>query len=828
MSVIDINPSSPTYHRVIDANPATTELDPIPVASVPQGISVTPGTQGARAYVVNSNLNTVTVIDIDPNSPTYNRVVDTDDIANGVNNIAVGGTPYRIVISPDGTRAYVMRLSGDDVAVIDIEPGSPTYNRLTDADPDTPAIDTYPVGDSPDGIAITPDGTRLYVTSADDGTITVINLPAATHQTDVTSVALPGILPSGTVVTGADGTSYVLGTNYDLATGQYTTAYVMVFDPADPANPTTITLPGNNPVGTVVTGADATAYQTSNDYDPATGQYTTYVTVIDPADPANPTTITLPGKNPVGTMVTGADGTAYQTSAGNDPATGQNTYQVTVIDPADLGDPTTITLPGNPYYSLVTGADGTAYQISEGNDPATNQYTAYVTVIDPANPADPTTITLPGNNLYGSVVTAADGTAYQTSAGNDPVTGQYTAYVTVIDPANPANPTTITLPGNNLYGSVVTAADGTAYQTSAGNDPATNQYTAYVTVIDPANPANPTTITLPGNNLYGSVVTAADGTAYQTSRDYDSATGQYTTAYVTVIDPANPANPTTITLPGNNPTGTVATGADGTAYQTSAGYDHAAGHYTAAYLTVIDPADPANPTTITLPGNNLYGSVATGADGTAYQTSNDYDSASGPVHRLLRDGHRPRRPGQPHHHHPARQQLVWLGGHRCRRYRLPHRRRLRSRRRPLHRRLRDGHRPRRPGQPHHHHSAGQQHPRLGGRRRRRYRLPNQRRLRLRHRPVHHRLRDGHRPRQPGQPHHHHPARQHPGDRGGQRCRRHRLPNQHRIRLHHRPIHRLCDDHQHRSASSRVDPVNAFHRTAPLRNMPPMASKDHGK
>jgi DNA-binding beta-propeller fold protein YncE len=35
---------------------------------------------------------------------------------------------------------------------------------------------TIPVGSSPDGVAVSPDGTHLYVTNFDDNTVSVISL----------------------------------------------------------------------------------------------------------------------------------------------------------------------------------------------------------------------------------------------------------------------------------------------------------------------------------------------------------------------------------------------------------------------------------------------------------------------------------------------------------------------------------------------------------------------------------------------------------------------------------------------------------------------------
>jgi DNA-binding beta-propeller fold protein YncE len=71
----------------------------------------------------------------------------------------------------------VVNSSGDSVSVIDIDPTSPTYNQVIDTNPSTPPLDNVGVG-NPLGIGITPDGTRAYVTNTSNDTITVIYLSA--------------------------------------------------------------------------------------------------------------------------------------------------------------------------------------------------------------------------------------------------------------------------------------------------------------------------------------------------------------------------------------------------------------------------------------------------------------------------------------------------------------------------------------------------------------------------------------------------------------------------------------------------------------------------
>ena len=76
--------------------------------------------------------------------------------------IMVGYVPTAIAITPDGTRAYVTSSAEDRVYIIDT--ATNTVSGLA-----------IPVGNNPQGIAITPDGSRAYVANADDDTVSVID-----------------------------------------------------------------------------------------------------------------------------------------------------------------------------------------------------------------------------------------------------------------------------------------------------------------------------------------------------------------------------------------------------------------------------------------------------------------------------------------------------------------------------------------------------------------------------------------------------------------------------------------------------------------------------
>jgi YVTN family beta-propeller protein len=88
------------------------------------------------AYVANTNDNTVSVIDV-----ATNNVFGTP--------IAVGEFPVEVVVNAAGTRAYIANAYGSSVSVID----TATHT----------VVATVPNLTSVSGLALSPDGTRLYV-----------------------------------------------------------------------------------------------------------------------------------------------------------------------------------------------------------------------------------------------------------------------------------------------------------------------------------------------------------------------------------------------------------------------------------------------------------------------------------------------------------------------------------------------------------------------------------------------------------------------------------------------------------------------------------------
>ncbi len=121
------------------------------------------------------------------------QVVDLD--ANVlVDTIPVGGQPLGVAVSPDGRRVYVSCFTDGVVAVIDTRSNS--------------VFKTITIGAGAFGIAASEDGSRVYVTSYDGPSVAVIDTDSLTVAATVAVAGLPlavAVSPDGGRVYVRDG-----------------------------------------------------------------------------------------------------------------------------------------------------------------------------------------------------------------------------------------------------------------------------------------------------------------------------------------------------------------------------------------------------------------------------------------------------------------------------------------------------------------------------------------------------------------------------------------------------------------------------------------------
>ena len=151
------------------------------------------GPLGEKAYLPQTRLNTgntallfdstvfpvVNVLDLAEFKLLVRERITLDTADEPVN------MPFSVAITPDGSVVFVANAGSDDVSVID---------QATDR-----GIAHITVGANPRGIAITPDGSRVFVNNVLDGTLSVIDttLLTVSHTIDLTEIALSEVLLQG-------------------------------------------------------------------------------------------------------------------------------------------------------------------------------------------------------------------------------------------------------------------------------------------------------------------------------------------------------------------------------------------------------------------------------------------------------------------------------------------------------------------------------------------------------------------------------------------------------------------------------------------------------
>jgi uncharacterized protein (TIGR03437 family) len=107
--------------------------------------------------------------------------------------IRVGTEPNGVALSPDGSRAYVANTVSGTVTVLALDSSTPGYGTVAT---------TIAVGTEPYGLALTPSGRKLYVANARSHTVSVID--TATNQVTRT-ISNAGIEPRGIAITNSGG-----------------------------------------------------------------------------------------------------------------------------------------------------------------------------------------------------------------------------------------------------------------------------------------------------------------------------------------------------------------------------------------------------------------------------------------------------------------------------------------------------------------------------------------------------------------------------------------------------------------------------------------------
>ncbi|WP_351237358.1 serine/threonine-protein kinase [Streptomyces sp. NPDC002133] len=252
-------------------------------------------------------------------------------------SIRVGDSPQGVTVSPDGRRGYVANFTSGSVSVID------TATHRTVGNP-------IPVGDTPEGVDVSPDGRRVYVTNSSSASVSVID---ATRNRTVGSPIPVGDTPEGVDVSPDGRRVYV-------ANGSSSSVSVI-----DTASNRTVGSPipvGRFPEGVAVSPDGRRVYVTSLGSDS--------VSVIDTASNRTVGSPIPVGDSPQGVAVSPDGRRVYVTSLGSD--------SVSVIDTATsrtVGSPVSV---GSRPAGVAVSPDGRQVYVANGSSSS-------VSVIDTAS-----------------------------------------------------------------------------------------------------------------------------------------------------------------------------------------------------------------------------------------------------------------------------------------------------------------------------------------------------------------------------------------------------------------------------------------------------------
>ncbi|WP_345100713.1 gliding motility-associated C-terminal domain-containing protein [Mucilaginibacter panaciglaebae] len=233
------------------------------------------------------------------NSLSNNVTVINTSTHDVVTNIPVDSQPFGVAVSPDGRRVYVVNSKNETGHA------KPGVVSVIDAASNT-IVGNYTVGKNAKAIVVNPDGKRAYVANESSNTVSVVDLTDNTSIPDITVTGPLGIAIS------VDGSRLYVGS---------TTAQLYVIDAATNQVLKKIPVQSTYPTAVMVSPDGSKVYVTNNTAN--------YICVIDVAT-GGAQTVTV-GTAPFALAITPAGDKLYVSNAISRDVTVVNTASNTVI-----------------------------------------------------------------------------------------------------------------------------------------------------------------------------------------------------------------------------------------------------------------------------------------------------------------------------------------------------------------------------------------------------------------------------------------------------------------------------------------------------------------
>ena len=318
-----------------------------------------------------SSRGPVYIVDTNPASPTYNSNIGSID--DSLYNFS---RPTYMAIAPNGLKAYVASSSNNSVSIVDVNPTSVTYRKVIG----TVTGGTF---NQPSAIAFTADGTKAYVTNYGNNIISVITTATDTITSTITGCVAPTgmsflsytpVASSQSINTNVN-TPYLITLNAADPRNQ-TLTYALV------SNPSHGTLSAfNASTGRVsytpttgYTGSDSFTFTATNTSNQTSMLATVSITVNDSAPTANPQTLIVAGGRSTQIVLTGTDLGGSALTFTVPPTTAHGTL-AHVNNPTPTSSVYTYT-PTNPY----TGPDSFTFTVTNASLQTSSPATVSITV----------------------------------------------------------------------------------------------------------------------------------------------------------------------------------------------------------------------------------------------------------------------------------------------------------------------------------------------------------------------------------------------------------------------------------------------------------------